>query len=98
MPLTPIHPAVPWIAYARRPSAFSFWALTIGAMSPDLEVIAIWIATGDLSRARGPMHSLLGAFTIDAFVTVLAVVFLVPHVVRWVDRTWRGTDMLRFAG
>ncbi len=88
MPPTPIHPAVPWLAYARWPAAFSFWALTFGSMSPDLEVHV----------ARGLMHSLLGVVTVDALVTVLAVWLAAPPLVRWADRRWPGTDVLRFAG
>ena len=98
MPATPLHASVPWLAYARWPAAFSFWALTLGSMVPDLEVPVMWTATGDLTAARGPMHSVIGVLTLNAAVTVLAVWLLVPPLLRWVDRTWPGTDILRFAG
>ncbi len=98
MPLTPFHAAIPWLAYVRRPAAFSFWALTLGAMMPDLEVIPLFVFTPDIYHARGPMHSLLGALTFDAALTVLAVLVLFPPALRWLDRRWSGTDVFRFAG
>ena len=98
MPLTPFHAAVPWLAYVRWPALLSFWALTLGAMVPDLEVPVYFAAFGDIYEARGPMHSLIGAVTIDAAVAALAVWILVPPVTRWIDRKWPGTDILTFAG
>ena len=98
MPLTPFHAAVPWLAYVRWSARLSFWALTIGAMVPDLEVPVYFALFGDIYEARGPMHSLIGAVTIDAGLAALAVWILVPPVLRRIDRAWPGTDMLRFAG
>jgi len=98
VPATPLHASVPWLAYARWPAAFSFWALTLGSMVPDLEVPIVWAATGDLTAARGAMHSVVGVLTLNAAITVVAVWLLVPPLLRWVDRTWPGTDILRFAG
>ena len=67
-------------------------------MVPDLEVPVYFALFGDIYEARGPMHSLIGAVTIDAGLAALAVWILVPPVLRRIDRAWPGTDMLRFAG
>jgi len=67
-------------------------------MVPDLEVVPMFLVSGDIYIARGLMHSLLGALTIDAAVTVVAVWLLVPRLIRWVDRRWPGTHILTFAG
>lgn len=99
MSLTPFHPAVPWLPYARWPAAFSFWALTLGSMVPDLEVPLVFGLTGDIHIARGLMHSVLGVLTVNALITALAVWFLVPRILRWCDRTWPDRpEVLRFAG
>ena len=98
MPLTPFHASVPWLAYVRRPAAFSFWALTLGAMMPDLEVLPLFALSPDIYAARGPMHSLVGALTFDAALTVLAVIVLFPPAIRWFERRWPGSDVFRFAG
>ncbi len=96
MPLTPTHPFLPWLAYVRWPRAFSFWALTFGAMASDLEVLPLWAFTGNLNASRGLMHSLLGVFTLNAIVTILVVRYLVPPASRWFAS--RDPRTLRFAG
>jgi len=98
MPLTPFHAAIPWIPFVRWPRAFSFWALTIGAMVNDLEAVTIGAFTSDVYRARGLMHSVLGVLTLNAFITVLATLYLVPPAMRWFDRGWRESHIFRFAG
>lgn len=98
MPATPLHALVPWLPYARWPGAFSFWAVTIGAMVSDLEVPPLLALGGDVYLARGPMHSVVGVLTVNAALTILAVYVLVPPAMRWVERRWPGRGLLRFAG
>lgn len=98
MPLTPFHAVVPWLPYLRWPAAFSFWALTLGAMVSDLEVLPLMALTGDVHLARGPMHSIVGVLTVNAAVAVLAAWLLLPPVLRWVQTRWPDPRLLRFAG
>lgn len=98
MPLTPFHAAIPWIAYVRWPRAFSFWALTIGAMVNDLEFIPTWALSGDVETSRGLMHSVLGVLTLNAAMTVFATLYLVPPVMHWFDRRWPNHRLFLFAG
>lgn len=98
MPATPFHAVVAWLPYLRWPRAFSFWALTLGAMVPDLEVPVALVLTGDIHVARGPMHSVVGVLTLNAAIAVLAVWFLVPPAIRWARRRWPNPRLWRFAG
>lgn len=63
-----------------------FMSLSFGAMVPDLEVLPIMLVNSDGERARGLMHSILGALTFDVLVVMLIVFFIVPPVGRWVKR------------
>ena len=77
---------------------FSFWALTLGSMTPDLEVIPIFLGIGDIYVARGPLHSVLGVLTWNALITVLAVRYVFPPVLRNLRKRWPDPSWLRFAG
>jgi len=63
-----------------------FMSLSFGAMVPDLEVLPLMLLNSDGERARGLMHSFLGALTFDILVVMLFVFFVVPPVGRWVRR------------
>jgi len=98
VPPTPLHAAIPLLPYVRWPRAFSFWALTIGAMVNDLEVVPLWILVGDIYQSRGLMHSVLGVLTLNAVITAVATLYFVPPAMRWFDRRWREPRVFRFAG
>ncbi|HKZ62885.1 MAG TPA: DUF4184 family protein [Thermoplasmata archaeon] len=98
MPLTPFHAAIPWIPYVKWPRAFSFWGLTLGAMVSDLEVAPIWALSGDIFQSRGLMHSVLGVLSVNAVITMIATLYIVPPVMRWFDRRGRDFRIFRFAG
>jgi membrane-bound metal-dependent hydrolase YbcI (DUF457 family) len=53
-------------------------------MLPDLEPFASIMTGGSLTPPRGLMHSLLGAITFDAFLTVLVTMFLYPSLASWI--------------
>ena len=80
------------------PRAFSFWALTLGAMVNDLEVAPMWVLSGDIYHSRGVMHSVLGVLTLNAAITVVATMYVVPAAMRWLDRRWGDHRIFRFAG
>lgn len=89
---------MPWLAYARWPASFSFWALTVGALVPDLEVLPLLLVT-DVHHGRALMHSVPGVLTVNAIVSVLAVRIVIPRLMRWYDRKWPDhPEGLRFAG
>lgn len=98
MPLTPFHAVIPWIPYVKWPRAFSFWALTLGAMVSDLEVVPLWIFRGDISESRGLMHSVLGVLTLNAVIAAAVTLYVVPPAMRWFDKRWKDPKIFRFAG
>jgi membrane-bound metal-dependent hydrolase YbcI (DUF457 family) len=67
-------------------------------MVNDLEVVLLWWLYGDVSFARGLMHSILGVLTLNAAITVVATLYIVPPTMRWFDRRWRDPRIFRFAG
>jgi membrane-bound metal-dependent hydrolase YbcI (DUF457 family) len=77
-------------------------SLSFGAMVPDLEVLPIMLVNSDGERARGLMHSVLGALTFDILAVMVIVFFIVPPVGRWVRHRSRekwhifaGVDVAR---
>ena len=67
-------------------------------MASDLEVVPLWLLSRDIYHARGLMHSVVGVLTLNALITMLATLFLVPPSMRWVERRWRESRIFRFAG
>src|SRR5213594_3498350 len=98
MPLTPLHAAIPWMPYVRWPTAFSFWALTLGSMVNDLEFVLLLLASGDLYQSRGFMHSVLGVLTVNAALVVVITLYVVPPAMRWFARRFKEPRIFRFAG
>ena len=88
--------AWPWFAY--RPKKFNFFALSLGAIIADLEVPILWFFVDDSWKARGLMHSLLGAVTIDLIIVVLATIYIVPKVLGYLDRKIENKTVFKFAG
>ena len=102
MPLTPFHLGFAWPAWFLNRKNLHFMILSFGSMVPDLEVLALMPLTQDAGHARGIMHSILGALTIDILVVMLIVYFIVPPIGRWFKRNSRekwhifaGVDVTR---
>ena len=87
-----------WPLFRWRPASFNIFALSIGAIIPDLECPFVYLVVQDRWKARSVMHSLLGAGTVDLLVTVLLVVFLVPWFLKYLDGKIKDKRYFRFAG
>ena len=61
-------------------------SLSFGAMVPDLEVLPLMLINSEGERARGLMHSFLGALTFDILAVMFVVLFVVPPIGRWIKR------------
>ena len=79
MPVTPIHCSVAYLARALRPR-LSLPALLVSTMAPDLEIPFLYVFTGG-QYSRLALHSLLGAVTLAALLSVLLTVFAYSPVV-----------------
>ncbi len=102
MPLSPFHLGFAWPVWMLNRKKLHFMSLSFGSMVPDIEVLPLMLLNGEGERARGPMHSFLGALTFDILVVMLIVFFIVPPVGRWVRRNskerWHifaGVDVTR---
>ena len=84
MPITPIHLGFAWPVWLLNRKKLHFMSLSFGAMAPDLEVPFMLLFSPDGAHARGMMHSILGALTIDILIALFFVYFIVPPVGRWV--------------
>jgi membrane-bound metal-dependent hydrolase YbcI (DUF457 family) len=83
MPVTPLHYGTAYI-FSKVKIGLVLPALVVGSMLPDLEPLASIATGGRLIPPRGLMHSLLGAGTLDAFLTVLVTMLLYPLLVSWI--------------
>jgi len=88
-----VWPFIKW-----RPAAFNFFALSIGAIIPDLECPFLFPFVADRWHARLVMHSLLGAFTIDLFLTAALTLWLVPPLLKWFEPRIENKRFFNFAG
>ena len=86
MPLTPFHLGFAWPVWFLNRKKLHFMSLSLGAMVPDLEVPFMTLFTSEFAHARGIMHSILGALTIDILIALLIVYFFVPPIGRWIKR------------
>ena len=86
MPVSPFHLGFAWPAWLINRKKLHFMALSIGSMVPDIEVLPMMLVSSEGERARGLMHSILGALTFDILVVMLFVFFIVPPAGRWVRR------------
>jgi membrane-bound metal-dependent hydrolase YbcI (DUF457 family) len=64
----------------------------------DLEIVTIYPIGGSLEWGRGIMHSLLGVFTVNLLLTIIAARSLVPWVATRLDRRYAGKGWRLFAG
>jgi hypothetical protein len=64
----------------------------------DIEVPILFIFIGDGWKSRLLMHSLLGAVTINILLVVLVTIYLVPLVLKYLDRKAKNKRVFFFAG
>jgi hypothetical protein len=98
MPVLILHWPTVWPFFKWKPAAFNFFALSIGAIIPDLECPFLFPFVADRWHARSVMHSLLGAFTIDLFLSVALTLWLVPFVLKWSEARIANKRLFTFAG
>lgn len=98
IPVLVLHWPAVWPLFKWRPLAFNLFALSIGAIIPDIECPFVYLLVLDRWKARSVMHSLLGAATVDLLVTVLLVIYFVPWFLRYLDGKVRDKRYFRFAG
>jgi len=98
MPVLFLHWPTVWPFFKWRPAAFNFFALSIGAIIPDLECPFLFPFVVDRWHARLVMHSLLGAFTVDFLLSVALTLWLVPPVLKWLDGRTAKKRYFTFAG
>jgi len=99
MPVTPLHYCVAYVINKAK-VGLVLPALFVGSVIPDVEPF-ISIVTGEsLTPPRGLMHSLAGAVTLDAFLTVLITVLLYPTLVHWIFKLDKNhvAEKCRFSG
>ena len=87
-----------WPFFKWRPAAFNFFALSIGAIIPDLECPFLFPFVSDRWHARLVMHSLLGAFTVDLILTVALTLWLVPPLLKMFESRMENKRLFNFAG
>ena len=97
MPYTPFHLGFAWPAWMINKRKLNFMCLSFGAMIPDAELIFLMLLGIDVESARGPMHSLLGALTIDILIVFIIAYFFVPPIGRWFKRNTKSNWHI-FAG
>ena len=98
MPVLFLHWPTVWPFFKWRPAAFNFFALSIGAIIPDLECPFLFPFVSDRWHARLVMHSLLGAVTVDLLITLALTLWLVPPFLKWLDRRTANKRLFIFAG
>ncbi len=86
MPFTPFHLGFAWPVFMLKKRKFHFMCLSFGAMIPDIEIFPLLPSSMSLGYARGPLHSLLGALTIDILIVFIIAYFFVPPIGRWFKR------------
>ncbi|HTD80898.1 MAG TPA: DUF4184 family protein [Thermoplasmata archaeon] len=98
MPFTPFHVIAVWPLYTRWPKRWDLLALSFGSVMSDLEVITVYPIFQTWESGRGIMHSLLGVFTMNLLLAVLAARYLAPWLATRLDRRFPGKGWRLFAG
>ena len=98
MPFTPFHVIAVWPLYTRWPKRWDLLALSFGSVMSDLEVITVYPIFQTWESGRGIMHSLLGVFTVNLLLAVLAGRYLAPWLATRLDRRFPGKGRRLFAG
>ena len=99
MPATPLHYGAAYIINKAR-IGLVLPALVVGSILADFEPFASIATGGSLTPPRGLMHSLLGAITLDAFLTVLVTMFFYPLLASWIFKLEKNdvAEKCRFSG
>ncbi len=98
MAFTAFHCALVWPLFILRPKRFDFIGLSVGAVIPDLFIPFVYILPGYEGPVRIITHSLIGAFTFDFVLALLAALYVVPRVIRYFKRTSSDPRGYKFAG
>ncbi|MEM2876176.1 MAG: DUF4184 family protein [Candidatus Bathyarchaeia archaeon] len=80
MPLTPFHYPVAYLVY-RIDRRLNLPGLIVGSMFPDFEVPFMLLVFGTRTPHRLVLHSLLGAATVGALLSVLLTVLVYPALI-----------------
>ncbi len=97
MPLTPFHLVPAWVIFLSKPRRWSFTGLSVGSVIPDIEVPFLYITGWESRTGHGPLHSILGALTIDIMIIFLAVYLIYPSVAGLWEGKF-GTKWIHFGG
>ena len=98
VPLTPFHVIAVWPLYVKWPRRWDLLALSFGCVMSDLEIITVYPNVRTLEAGRGIMHSLLGVFTVNLLLAVIAARYLAPWLATRLDRRFPGKGWRMFAG
>lgn len=64
---------------------------------PDLEVPFLFVLTGETWKARAIMHSVLGAMTIDLVLALFIIIFLIPVILKLLDKRIKNKKWFFFS-
>jgi membrane-bound metal-dependent hydrolase YbcI (DUF457 family) len=98
VPAGPLHLGFVLPLYPRLRARLELLPLAIGSFIPDIELLLMWPVAGSIKAARGPMHSLLGAVTIDLAFTLLFAYLVAPPLVAWFAGKMGDPSLSRFGG
>jgi membrane-bound metal-dependent hydrolase YbcI (DUF457 family) len=98
MPIGPLHLGFTLPVFARFKFRLEFLPLAIGSFIPDIELLLMWPVTGGIEASRGPMHSLLGAVTIDLAFALLFAYLVAPPLISWFVGWVEESKVKFFAG
>jgi len=98
VPIGPLHLGFTLPVFARFRARLELLPLAIGSFIPDIELLLMWPVAGSIKAARGVMHSLLGAFTIDLAFTLLFAYLVAPPLVAWYVKKVGDPSQAKFAG
>ncbi len=98
MAFTAFHCALVWPLFILRPKRFDFIGLSVGAVIPDLFIPFFYVLPVYEEPARILTHSLIGAFTFDFILALIAALYVVPRVIRYYKRTSPDPRGYKFAG
>ena len=98
MVLTPFHVVPVWPLYVRWPNRWDLLALSFGAVMSDLEIVTVYPILRSWQSGRGIMHSILGVFTVNLVLAVVAARYVVPWIAVRLDLRFPGKGWRMFAG
>ncbi|MFH0815829.1 MAG: DUF4184 family protein [Methanobacteriota archaeon] len=98
MPVGPLHLGFTLPVFSRFKMRLEFLPLAIGSFIPDMELLLMWPVMGGMEAARGPMHSLLGALTIDMIFALAYAHFVAAPLISWLSIKYPNDRAHIFAG